>query len=137
MGLIDFFFGTGKSQGGKKTNKPVAHSFSIDRSMVENKWTEINQLVDMGGPSRMRSAIVEADKLLDYALKSKGLPGENMGERLKNAKDMMSYKAYDCAWKGHKLRNMVVHEIEAEIFQFKAKEALRDFETALQDLRVL
>lgn len=131
MGLLDLLFGSGA--------KPARRSsaVSLDREMVQNKWQEIGQLMELGGPSRMRSAIIEADKLLDYGLKAKGFRGENMGERLKNAKNSMDYSAYDCAWKGHKLRNKLVHEIESDVLGWEVKQGLKDFERALKDLRVL
>lgn len=131
MGLMDFFFGSGA--------KPVKRtaSVSLDREMVQRKWQEIGELLELGGPSRMRSAIIEADKLLDYGLKAKGFKGENLGERLKSAKDSMDYSSYDSAWKGHKLRNKLVHEIEVDVFQWEVKQGLKDFERALKELRVL
>jgi len=132
MGLMDFFFGSGAKPSGRTTSR-----VSLDREMVQNKWQEINQLLELGGPSRMRSAIIEADKLLDYGLKAKGFKGENMGERLKSAKDSMDYSSYDCAWKGHKLRNKLVHEIEADVLGWEVKQGLKDFERALKELNVL
>lgn len=131
MGLMDLLFGSGRKPSGRRS------SVSLDREMVVNKWSEIGQLMELGGPSRMRSAIIEADKLLDYTLKAKGFRGENMGERLKDAKNSMEYSAYDCAWKGHKLRNKLVHEIDADVLGWEVKQGLSDIEKALRDLKVL
>jgi hypothetical protein len=131
MGLLDLLFGSGAKPSKRSS------AVSLDREMVLNKWQEIGELMELGGPSRMRSAIIEADKLLDYALKAKGFGGENLGERLKSAKDRMDYSAYDCAWKGHKLRNKLVHEIEADVLGWEVKQGLKDFERALRDLKVL
>ena len=129
--LSDLLFGSGRKPSGRRSN------VSLDQEMVVNKWNEIGQLMEIGGPSRMRSAIIEADKLLDYALKAKGFRGENMGERLKDARSSMDYSAYDCAWKGHKLRNKLVHEIDADVLGWEVKQGLKDIERALRDLKVL
>lgn len=117
--------------------KGAIKASGVDRALVNRKWSEIGEMVKMGGESRLRSAVVEADKLLDYALKGKGYTGENMGERLKSAINSLTREGYNAAWEAHKLRNRMVHEIEHEVFSWEVEKALKNFEKALRELRVL
>lgn len=126
--IFRFLFGVKKGTGSRGI---------IDRTLVEKRWQEINEMVKLGGESRLRSAVVEADKLLDYALKARAYLGENMGERLKSAVSDMSKEGYNAAWEAHKLRNRIVHEIHHEIFHWDVQKAIRNFEKALRDLRAL
>ncbi len=71
-------------------------------------------------------AIIDADKLVDEALKIAGFKGRTMGERLVAAQRSLSDN--DSAWFGHKLRNKIVHEEINRLYK-------RDVQTALKGLR--
>ncbi len=60
----------------------------------------------------VRTAVIDADKLLDYAMQKRKIKGETMGERLKNAKPYYEKELYNRLWAAHKLRNSLVHEME-------------------------
>jgi hypothetical protein len=89
-----------------------------------------------GGPANYRQAIMEGDKLVDLVLKSKVF-GETMGERLKNAKHLFGRDTYDKLWTAHKIRNKVAHEADFEGLSSDAALAVRNFEKALKELRVI
>lgn len=78
--------------------------------------------------------LIEADKLLDYALKNKRITGETMGERLKNAKVFFDKRFYDQIWKAHKTRNKLAHEININVAD---KQLLFDFEVLKKAIRVM
>ena len=78
-----------------------------------------------------QSAIMDADKLLYYALDRKGIEG-TLGEKLKKAG--LRFSDLNGVWKAHKLRNRVAHELSAELNVDEAKKALRQFKRALNDL---
>lgn len=80
-------------------------------------------------------AIINADKLLDGALKKRNFKGETMGERLVSAKNILSKKQR--VWEAHKLRNLLVHEENVKLDRKKTLEALKGFESALKDLGAL
>ncbi len=77
-----------------------------------------------------KHAILDADKLLDYALSCHGFQG-SVGEKMKKAKSRFNY--LDGVWKAHKLRNRIAHEI-FELSKSEAKVALKEFKRALNDL---
>jgi hypothetical protein len=107
---------------------------SVDREFVARKWAEISAMSQGNGGS-LRSAVGEADKLLDYALKGLGVHGDTMGERLKHSRGRFSN--LNDIWTAHKLRNALAHEADFDLVPSQAKEALRFFEQGLKDLGVL
>lgn len=106
-----------------------------DRALVHVRWHEIEQQLQKGGPSQLRQAVIEADKLVDYSLKQLKIPGETMGERLRGGAGRFS--DYQSVWDAHKVRNQLVHEIDRELLSFEAKRILDKFQKALRDLGAL
>lgn len=93
---------------------------------IQSHWIRIIDSFN----SHPKNAILDADKLLDYALSKHGFEG-NLGEKLKKAGPR--FKDLNGAWSAHKLRNRVAHELE-EIDKDQAKRALKQFKSALNDL---
>lgn len=106
-----------------------------EKAYVHIRWHEVEGMLRKGGPTHLRQAVIEADKLVDHALKHLGVPGESMGERLRAAKGR--FTDYDGLWKAHKTRNQVVHETRKELLSFEATQAIGRFRRALQDLGIL
>jgi hypothetical protein len=76
--------------------------------------------------------VLEADKLLDQALRERGIKGETMGERMKIAKDTWSNA--NAVWTAHKLRNQIAHESGVVVSYDEARRALGAFKQALKDI---
>jgi len=77
-------------------------------------------------------AIINADKLLDEALKRRRFKGKTMGERMVAAQRELSDN--DGAWFAHKLRNRLVHEADVKLKETDVKKALIGIRQALKDL---
>jgi len=122
----------GKKRGGGQ--KGFANSERLDKNFVENKWQEIEELMRLGHPSNYSRAVLEADKLLDHVLKGLRAPGLTMGDRLKASKNRFSPEGLDAAWRGHKVRNEIVHSSQYEITDFVAREAIKNFKKAIEEL---
>ena len=80
-------------------------------------------------------AVLEADKLVDKALKESKFKGATMGERMVSAKKVFSKR--DHVWMAHKLRNKIAHESDVKVSKRQAKAALSAFHRALKDLGAL
>lgn len=108
--------------------------YGLSREEVQKRWATIRQ-TSMQGVMGAKLAVMEADTLLDSALKSMSMPGQTLGERLKFA----GYKhpSLKNVWWAHKLRNQLVHEATFQLGQRQAKQALDEFEKALKTLNVL
>ena len=117
----------------KKSYQTPART-SLDQQFVAQKWREIEQLMQLGGPSNFSRAVLEADKLLDHVLKSYRMPGLTMGDRLKAGKNRFSPEGYNAAWQGHKVRNEVVHNAEYQLMDFSAKAAIENYHKAIKEL---
>jgi hypothetical protein len=105
----------------------------MNRKYFDKRWSEI--LGRVKTPEGMALAVIDADKLLDEALKRRGYKGKTMGERLVAAQRALSNN--DAVWYAHKLRNRLVHEPDVRLRKNDAKNALAGIKQALKDLGAL
>jgi hypothetical protein len=120
----------GRSRGGSGGPK-------LNKQQMRAAWDQI-RATSQTGASGLKSALFDADKLFDQAMKQVGLPGETMGERLKAARGRFPNRnTYDNIWRAHKLRNTMAHEIGFDLVPSQVREALSDFERGLRDLGAL
>src|SRR5690242_9631179 len=80
----------------------------LDRQYFQKRWKELQKMC--AKQDTWPVAIIQADSLLDEALKRRKFKGKTMGERLVSAQKTLSQN--DVVWFGHKLRNQLVHEVE-------------------------
>jgi hypothetical protein len=120
--------------GGKSRSKYPPEKINRDPDFTRNRWREINELMRLGSPSNYARAVLEADKLLDHALKSLRVPGLTMGDRLKAAKNKFSPEGYDAAWRAHRVRNELVHNAEFQIMDYTARDVLKNYEKAIKEV---
>jgi hypothetical protein len=97
------------------------------------RWRELQKLC--ADHATWPLAIIDADKLLDEALKKSHFKGKTMGERLVTAQRSLSDN--DGVWYAHKLRNKLVHEQYDKLREKDVKDALIGFRQALKDLGAL
>lgn len=106
----------------------------INQEEFRSKWLKLQHDIDESEASR-HMAVVNADRLLDQALKARGFKGETMAERLKSAKTALTQK--DALWKAHKLRNRIVHEDNVQLSPQATKQVLSVYKKALKDVGAL
>jgi hypothetical protein len=102
----------------------------LNHEYFQYQWAEL--LARVKTPEGMVLAIVDADKLLDQALKKRHFKGRTMGERLVAAQRFISDN--DAVWYAHKLRNRLVHEPNVRLKKKEAQNALAGFRQGLKDL---
>lgn len=107
---------------------------SLNKAEYQAKWLTIERSVTKEEGS-WHLAILNADKLLDHALRARGFKGETMGERMKSAKDVFSNR--NAIWTAHKLRNQIAHEPGVKVTAAQLKQALKAFRAALRDVGAL
>jgi len=108
-------------------------SAPLDRAYFEKKWEGL--LKYASSPDAQQLAIIEADKLLDEALKRRHYRGNTMGERLVSAQSRLTDN--NSVWNAHKLRNRLVHEQNVRLKHNEVDKALRGFKQALKDMGAL
>jgi hypothetical protein len=104
----------------------------LDVERYRAKCLEIEHQLKPDDPNSYHMSVLNFDKLLDQALKARGIRGETMGERMKNSSAM--FKDRNGVWSAHKLRNKIAHEPDARVSYDQARRALHDFRKALKDL---
>lgn len=104
----------------------------LDVDKYRLKWLKIEQQLKRDEVTSYHITVLEADKLLDMALRERGVKGETMGERMKNVKEVWSSR--NAIWMAHKLRNQIAHESDARVGYDDARRALAGFKQGLKDL---
>ena len=105
-------------------------SKKLNTQYYQEKWLAIQGMLR---DKKMWSlAVIDADKLLEHALKACKYKGKTMGERLVAAQH--DIKDNDLVWFGHKLRNKLVHEPDIKLTKTDTKDALLGIRAALRDL---
>lgn len=104
----------------------------LDVEKYRMRWLAIEKQLRSDEPSSAHLCVLNADKLLDQALKERGVKGESMGERMKNARD--SWSNANAVWTAHKLRNQIAHEADVRVSYDDARRALASFKQALKDM---
>jgi hypothetical protein len=103
-----------------------------DRHVMRQRWQEVERMSRAEGEMSRKMAIVEADKLLDHALKTLAMPGSTLGERLKFAQ--YKYPELANVWWAHKVRNQLVHEASSHLDPAIGRRAVKAFKRALERL---
>lgn len=113
------------------TRRPSKH---LDQQKYREQWLKISNSItsDVG---TQELAIINADKLLDQALRERGVPGETMGDRMKTAKSFFSNN--NNIWTAHKLRNRIAHENTAKLNPVVMHKAMSAYKAALKDVGAL
>lgn len=106
----------------------------LTREEMARRWGEVRK-TSTQGLMGAKLALLEADTLLDSALKSVMMPGDTLGERLKVA--CYKYPKLQNVWWAHKLRNQLAHDFASQISQRQAQQAIDEFERALKLLNVM
>ena len=106
----------------------------LNRQYYQKKWHEIRVMEQTSAAAR-RLAVIEADKVLDRALKDLNFSGATMGDRMKSATQVMG-KQNNNVWSAHKLRNRLVHE-ETKPKARDIRRAINAYQAALKKLGAL
>jgi hypothetical protein len=77
--------------------------------VINTRWHHIETLRDSSQPNDWRTAIIEADIMLDDLLTKLGYEGLGVGEKLKAA-EASDFTTRQDAWEAHKVRNQIAHE---------------------------
>lgn len=97
------------------------------------RWREIQTYCK--DKQQWPQALVEADALLDTALKRRKFKGKSMGERMVSAQRLFTNN--DGVWFAHNLYKKVVAEPSTRLKEADMKAALLGFRQALKDLGAL
>jgi len=94
---------------------------------VRGEWKKIIRTKDH------RHAILEADKLLDYALSKLGYKG-SLGSKLKKTAKL--FKNINDVWAAHKIRNNIAHKLNYKVDEKTYKRTMLQFKQAFKDIKI-
>ena len=104
----------------------------LDVEKYRTRWLAIEQDLKRDEVHSFSMSVLNADKLLDQALREKGISGQTMGDRMKQLQAKWSNA--NSVWTAHKLRNQIAHEPNVRLDYDGARRALAAFKQALKDV---
>jgi hypothetical protein len=110
------------------------HKRQLDVSWYQQQWQGIELQSEDGEAGKML-AIVNADKLLDKAMRDLAFKGDTMGARLKQHPQRFS--DINGVWNAHKLRNRIAHDHNVHVSMEEVNRALNQLKTGLKNLGAL
>ena len=99
----------------------------------QEQWKELQKYC--ASKETWALAVVDADKLLDEALKKKGIKGKSMGERLVEAQRQLSDN--DGVWFAHNLAKKLLEDSVSRLREADVQKSLVGVRQALRDLGAL
>ncbi|MBX6334029.1 hypothetical protein IRY61_01650 [Candidatus Saccharibacteria bacterium] len=105
----------------------------LNQEYFTNEWKELQKL--LRNKDRWDVALMQADNLVDIALKKNRYRGASMGERL--VKAQKRFTDHERVWFAHKLRREVESNPDFKLTEKDLKEALIALRQALKDLGAL
>lgn len=104
----------------------------LNKDRYQTKWLQVAQSLVRDNKATYPLAVMNADKLLDQALKDRRFKGATMGDRMKSAHKVWSNADY--VWGAHKIRNRIAHEPDFDVSYDTAARSLAAFKQAMKDL---
>ena len=105
---------------------------SLDVEKYRTRWMTIEQQLKRDDVNSFAMSVLNADSLLDQAMKEKGVQGATMGERMKQLQKTWSNA--NNVWTAHKLRNQIAHEPDVTLNYEGVRRTLGSFKQALKDV---
>lgn len=105
----------------------------IKSERFQEQWKEVQK--HCADKKQWRQAVIDADMLLDAALKKRRFGGRTMGERM--VKAQRTFTDNDSVWFGHKLRSKLEADPAVTVKEDEVKSALIGIRQALKDLGAL
>lgn len=106
-----------------------------DKKIIIKRWYRVRKMISRGEEVDLRSAVIEADKIMDYTLSAGHFRGERFGERIRSARSFFPRKIYSGVWEAHILRNELVHHIDSNVNKFQAKDAVIKIKNGLKSIK--
>jgi hypothetical protein len=101
-----------------------------------NRLEDILKHITSDNPNDWKLSIIEADIMLDDALKQAGYGGVSLGDRLKSISPTQ-LNSLDEAWKAHKVRNQIAHAGADFILTHRtAEDTIKRYRQVLKELGV-
>ena len=108
----------------------------INMKLFASRWERVMTEAPKAPPQSYVLSIIEADKLVDDALKLIGLEGEHLADRLQKLRTE-DYPTLDRLWRAHRVRNELVHTPDFGIDEGDAEDVLKVYGKFLKEIGAL
>ena len=105
---------------------------TLDVEKYRSRWMTIETRLKRDDNNTHTLCILDADKLLDQALRERGFSGKTMADRMKQCQG--KWTNGNGVWAAHKLRNRLAHEADARVDYERARQALIAYKQGLKDI---
>jgi hypothetical protein len=109
---------------------------NLPRRRSARAWLQIKKRLKTGDEENLKTAIAEADKILDELLKISGHEGENMDERLKQL-DAAKLSNINDILSTHKIRQRIEAEPEFHITKQEIELIINIYKKSFQELGLI
>ena len=104
---------------------------------VNHRWVHIESLIGSTNSSDWRTAIIEADIMLEDMLTRQGYEGVGIGEMLKSV-DTSDFNTLNDAWEAHKVRNQIAHQGSTfDLSDTLARRTIAHYEAVFREFRAI
>ncbi len=101
--------------------------------VLARRWDTVSRHIASENPNDWRSAILEADIMLDEMLSKLGYRGESVGEKLKRAVPG-DFKSLNEAWEAHKVRNSIAHQgLDVQMTHSEANRVIQMYKKVFEE----
>lgn len=106
------------------------------QDMTTRRWRAVIERLGTEDQKDFKTAIIEADGLVDAALRAYEFPGESMGERMQ-AVTRERLPSINELWQAHKVRNAIAHDPHYSVSPREGHDIMRIYKKILEELGVL
>lgn len=103
---------------------------------ITRVWNKILRRLETAVESEYKLAVIEADDMLNAALKRMGYAGQTLEERLGKL-TLATLPNIEQVYQAHKTRNNIVHDPDYRLSSDEARKTLGIYEQAFRDLQIL
>jgi hypothetical protein len=110
--------------------------YSLRTDVNRERWKAIVKKAQNETPDSLRIAVIDADGLVNDILRQMGFEGKHMADRLSQI-DPEDVTTLQRVWRGHRVRNDLVHTPGYFLSDEQARRSLEDFEAFLREVEAI
>lgn len=116
--------------------REMLQATQVAKPDINEDWQKVLNYMSSDNPNDWKLGIIEADNLLDRLVKTMSLPGESLGERLKNV-EPSDFTTLNEAWEAHKVRNRIAHESGYVPTENEARRAIANYRQVFEEFKII
>jgi hypothetical protein len=121
----------------EELNRLVRRALRAKESTSNRRWDHVIEHIESPNEGDWRTAILEADVMLNEMMEAMGYAGDSLGDKLKQV-DKSDFNTIEKAWKAHKKRNKIAHKgREYSLTQREAQQIIGLYEDVFEEFEYI